>query len=160
MKRLALLFLVSCAPTAGMHGPSINGGIAANDETPAIQSNDILAREARTSKAEVKHILIGWRDLEEGYGRKMDPRAAARSRPDADALALKVLARVRAGEDMDALMSELSEDQGSAKSGKSYTVTADAGLVFEFKRMGLRLDVGEAGLVKSQFGWHIIKRVE
>jgi parvulin-like peptidyl-prolyl isomerase len=87
----------------------------------------------------------------EGHRPAAPPRLQARSHD---------LARVRAGESMDALMAEYSEDQGSAATAKSYTVTADAGLVFEFKRLGLRLDAGEAGLVKTEFGWHIIKRVE
>jgi hypothetical protein len=163
MKRVALcLVLAACGSTQGMSGPTVSGRMGAGDDEPipAIQSNDILARDQRTSKVEVKHILIGWRQPDKGTGHKQDPRAAARSREEADALAVALLARVRAGESMDALMAEYSEDQGSAATAKSYTVTADAGLVFEFKRLGLRLDAGEAGLVKTEFGWHIIKRVE
>ena len=46
------------------------------------------------------------------------------------------------------------------RSGEGYEVTPDAQRVFEFKRLGLRLRPGEAGLVMSKFGWHIMKRVE
>jgi hypothetical protein len=162
MKHVALALLVAgCASTAGMSGPGVSGKLGDTSEAaPEIQSNDILGREQVTSRAEVKHILIGWRDLAPNYQGKLEPRAAARSREQADALATELLARVRAGEDMDALMRQYSEDQGSAQTGKSYTVTADAGLVFEFKRLGMRLGVGEAGLVQSTFGWHIMKRIE
>jgi hypothetical protein len=155
--------LAGCgASTAGMSGPSISGRLAdTSEEAPALQSNDILGRDAVTRRAVVKHILVGWRDLAAGYqGSRMDPRGAARSRADADALAEKLLARVRAGEDMEALMAEFSEDAGSAKSGQSYDVTAEEKLVFEFKRLSLRLQVGEAGLVQSSFGWHVIKRFQ
>lgn len=158
---LGLVATAACGSTQGMAGPTISGRLDDQSEAaPTIQSNDILARDAVTSKAEVKHILIAWRDLAAGYQGKMDPRGAARSREDADALAVKTLERVRAGEDIDKLMAELSEDAGSAKSAKTYSVTSDAGLVFEFKRLALRLNVGEAGLVRTQYGWHVMKRIE
>ena len=73
---------------------------------------------------------------------------------------MSLLERARADEAFEPLMAEFSEDPGSAASGESYSVTPDAELVFEFKRMSLRLNVGESGLVLSQYGWHIIKRVE
>ncbi len=153
--------LAACGPgIAG--GPTLNNKVNADDEAPQpeIQSNDILARDAVTRKSKVKHILIGWKDLAAAYDGHQDPRAAARSRAEADSLAMKLLARVRAGEAIEPLMIEFSEDSGSKGTGESYEVTAEAQLVFEFKRMGLRLDVGEAGLVLSQFGWHIMQRVE
>ena len=164
MRHLALALLVltwGCASTSGMSGPSVSGKLGDTSEAaPEIQSNDILARDQVSARAEVKHILIGWRDLAANYQGKPDPRAAARSREDADTLATEILARARAGEDFDALMKQYSEDGGSAQTGKSYTVTPDAGLVFEFKRLGMRLNVGEAGLVQSTYGWHIMKRIE
>jgi peptidyl-prolyl cis-trans isomerase D len=158
---LALLAGAACGSTQGMAGPTLTGRVDDHGESaPEIQSNDILARDAVTSKAKVKHILIGWRDLADEHGGRQDPRAAARSREDADALALATLERLRAGEPIEPIMSELSEDSGSAKTGSSYTVTADAGLVFEFKRLGLRLNVGEAGMVRTLYGWHVMKRIE
>src|SRR5690606_28007123 len=115
-------------------------------------------RDADTNRARVQHILIGWRGLRaEG---EQDGRAEARSRSEADELAVELLERVRAGEPMEQLMAEFSEDPGSSDTGEAYEVTPDASLVFEFKRLGLRLKVGEAGLVKSKFGWHVMKRIE
>src|SRR5688572_19025828 len=91
----AALLLAGCASTAGMAGPGVSGRLSDSSEAaPEIQSNDILARDQVTARAEVKHILIAWRDLAEGYGGRMDPRGAARSRADADALATDLLARV------------------------------------------------------------------
>jgi parvulin-like peptidyl-prolyl isomerase len=57
-------------------------------------------------------------------------------------------------------MAELSEDPGSAKSGRSYDVTPDARLVGPFKNLSLRLNPGEVGVVRSSFGIHIIQRVD
>lgn len=158
-RRLALL-LTLLAVACG--GPSRGGRSPVDEEPPPpeIQSNDILSRDAVTMRSRVKHVLIGWRDLAAAYPDGMDERAAARTRDEADALALQVLGRVRAGEPIEPIMAEISEDSGSAASGDSYEVTAEARLVFEFKRLGLRLEVGEAGLVMSQYGWHVMKRVE
>jgi hypothetical protein len=155
--RLLLLLLVSCGP--GIPGGPNNDPNRSTDEAaPLIQSNDILARDAESNQTRVKHILISWKDL--GASREVDARAKVRSRAEADALAQSLLDRVRKGEAIEPLMAEFSEDGGSADSGESYEVTPDAKLVFEFKRMGLRLKPGEAGMVLSQFGWHVMKRVE
>lgn len=156
---LLVYAVVACGP-GNPGGPSINNRMNPEPaaQAPAIQSNDILARDARSNQTEVKHILIGWRDL--AGDRELDPRAQARSRAEADQLAQQLLGRLRAGEPIEPLMAEFSEDSGSADSGVSYEVTPDAQLVFEFKRLGLRLDVGESGMVLSKFGWHVMKRVE
>ena len=161
MRRLApavLLALLACGP-GNPGGPSMNNRISSEQPGPDIQSNDILSRDAQANRTQVKHILIGWRDLERSGG-QIDARARTRTRQQADQLAQSLLERVRKGEPIEPLMSEFSEDGGSAEDGDSYEVTPDAKLVFEFKRLGLRLKPGEAGLVMSQFGWHIMKRVE
>ena len=145
-----------------MNGPTMNNRMEDDPPPPEIQSNDVLARDAVTDAASVKHILISWKDQAGAFGGvdKMDPRAANRSRAEADRIATDLLARVRAGEPIEPLMEEFSEDPGSASTASSYEVKADSQYVFEFKRMGLRLNVGESGLVMSEFGWHIMKRTE
>lgn len=161
---LGFLLFPACGGGNSQAAPPAAGATAATaneTEEPKIQSNDILARDADTKKARVKHILIGWKDMAKSYGPEgMDPRAKVRTRAEADELAVKILERVRAGEDIDALMNQYSEDAGTAKNASPYDVTIDAQLVFTFKRLSLRLKVGEAGLVQTVYGWHIIKRVE
>ncbi len=154
---LLLVALAACGP-GNPGGPSMNNRMSGDQPAPDIQSNDILSRDAQANRTSVKHILIGWRDLAES--RDIDARAKTRTRQQADQLAQSLLDRVRKGEPIEPLMAEFSEDGGSAESGESYEVTPDAKLVFEFKRLGLRLKPGEAGLVMTQFGWHIMKRVE
>jgi parvulin-like peptidyl-prolyl isomerase len=58
------------------------------------------------------------------------------------------------------LMEQWSEDKGSAKNKRPFTVTPDAQLVIEFRQLSLRLNVGEMGVCQSDFGFHIIKRIE
>jgi parvulin-like peptidyl-prolyl isomerase len=124
-----------------------------------LESNDVLAREPEKDTVWVQHVLIGWKDTPAAKSGRGDPRGMARSKADADKLAKEVLGKVRAKGDMAKLMKEFSEDPGSKDTGKAYDVTANAAMVEPFKNLALRLKVNEAGLVKSPFGWHVMKRV-
>lgn len=120
-----------------------------------LDSADILKRDPVTQKAKVKHILLGWTEAH-----TEDPRGTKRSRADLEKLVKETVAKLKKGDKIEPLMAELSEDPGSAKSGQSYDVSPDAGLVEPFKNLSLRLKVGEVGVVKTQFGIHIIQRTE
>ncbi len=120
-----------------------------------LDSTDILAREPVTAKAKVKHILLGWKEVNAG-----DPRASARSRAELEALVKKTVASLKKGAKIDPLMKDLSEDPGSAAAGTAYDVDPDAGRVAPFKNLSLRLKLNEVGVVKTQFGIHIIQRTE
>ncbi len=165
MRTIALLVLIAACGTAkpgGMSGPTMNntmGGAAATPEVSPVVSQDILAREPISNRAVVKHILIAWKDLDsEDY--HVDPRAQGRTKHDAEQVVKSLLGQLHAGADFDQLMSASSEDLGSASTGQPFTVTPDAGLVIEFKQLGLRLNVGEIGVCESPYGFHIMKRVE
>lgn len=125
-----------------------------------LESADILARQPETGTINVQHVLIGWKDTPAAKAGRVDDKAKDRDKAAADKIAQDVLAKVKAGEDMAKLMKEFSEDPGSKDNGRSYPVSADAPMVEPFKDLSMRLKVGEAGLVKSPFGWHVIKRVE
>ena len=51
-----------------------------------------------------------------------------------------------------------SEDPGSL-TGEPYTVDKDAPFVPEFKNLAMRLRIKEVGIVRTQFGYHVIERV-
>lgn len=122
-----------------------------------VESKDILSREPVTAAAQVQHILIGWADI---AGPRSDRRAFDRTKADADKLALELLGKVKGGMNMEALMQEYSEDPGSAQSGEPYPVRPESDFVPEFEALGLRLNVGEAGICRTQFGYHIMKRIQ
>ena len=162
MIRIALLVMSivafgACSGAKG--GPnmnnSMNGGAEPTPQASAVVSDDILAREPISNSVQVKHILIGWKDTAGGG----DPRAAKRTKSDAETQIRALLAQLKGGADFDALMKQFSEDPGSASSGRPYRVTPDAQLVIEFKQLGLRLKVDELGVVQSDYGFHIIKRI-
>lgn len=123
-------------------------------------TQDILDREPLVETAEVKHILISWDEKASVYERRggQDERGAERSRLDANAVVAELLQRTADGEDFDQLMAEFSEDEGSAEVGRPYPVTPDSRLVQPFKDLSLRLELNEAGVVETMFGYHIIKR--
>ena len=160
LRALLVVFLfASCSGAKG--GPSMNNSMnSANDPTPQtsdVISSDILAREPLANSAMVKHILIGWNDGSDG---PKDDRAKKRSKKDAEDLVKSLMTQLKGGADFDAMMKQYSEDPGSAGSGRAYAVAPDAQLVIEFKQLGLRLKVGEVGVVQSDYGFHIMKRTE
>src|SRR5262249_12072206 len=123
-------------------------------------SNDILARQPEAGPVKVQHVLIGWKDTPAAKSGRGDPRALKRDKAEADKIAKDVLDKARAkGADMAKLMKEYSEDPGSKDSARIYDVSSDAPLVEPFKDLALRLKENEVGLVKSPFGWHVMKRV-
>lgn len=124
-----------------------------------LESADILARTPEAGPVQVQHVLVGWKDAPAAQAGRADKRALERTKEDADKLAKDLLAKVRANGDMVKLMKEFSEDPGSKDTGKPYEVAATTQFVEGFKNLALRLKMNEAGLVKTPFGWHIIKRV-
>ena len=160
MIRIALVVCIVAACSGAPGGPmhnSMNAPEATPQSSPVV-SADILAREPLANNTQVKHILIGWNDV--GDESRRDPRAAKRTKKDAEDQVRVLVKQLEGGADFDALMKEWSEDPGSASSGRAYPVSPDAQLVIEFKQLGLRLKPNEIGVVQSEFGFHIMKRVE
>jgi parvulin-like peptidyl-prolyl isomerase len=124
-----------------------------------LESADILARPAEAGPVQVEHVLIGWKDTPMARMGRVDPKAKDRTKEDADKMAKDVLEKAKKGDDFKKLMKDFSEDPGSRDSGKAYEVSSDTPMVEPFKNLALRLKLNEAGLVKTQFGWHVIKRV-
>ena len=161
MKRLALLLLLTACGSGSRGGPTMGNHMAAPEPVATnsqVVSADILAREPVSNTSEVKHILVGWKELSDNYNGHVDPRAAKRGKPEAEAVVKNLLAQLKTGADFDTLMKANSEDTGSANTGRAFTVTPDAQLVIEFRQLSLRLKVGEWGVCESDFGFHIIKR--
>ena len=156
---LLMLVVVACGP-GSRGGPNMNNRIGGPDpvaQGSEVVSADILAREPVANHTQVKHILISWKDLEQGG---KDPRAKDRTKAQAEALVKSLLTQIKAGADFDQLMKQHSEDPGSASGARPYPVSPDASLVIEFKQLGLRLNLDEVGVVQSDFGFHIMKRIE
>ena len=154
---LLVLVVVACGP-GSRGGPAMNNRMNQPDTTAQsseVVSADILAREPVANNAQIKHILISWKDKD-----AKDPRGQARDKAAAEQHVTSLMTQIKAGADFDMLMKQHSEDPGSASAARAYPVSPDAQLVIEFKQLGLRLNVNEVGVVESEFGFHIMKRVE
>lgn len=123
-------------------------------EADPLDSTEILKRDP-FEHTKIKHILLGWKDLH-----TEDPRGVTRARETLEKLVKATVARLNKGDKIDPIMAELSEDPLTAKAGKSYTVDAKSELVKPLKDLGLRLRVKEVGVVKSEFGVHVVQRTE
>jgi peptidyl-prolyl cis-trans isomerase D len=121
-----------------------------------LESAAILSRTTTAPRVKVKHILLGWKNVH-----TEDPRGAKRTRAELEKLVKATVKKLaKKGASFEAAMAELSEDPGSAKTGEAYEATPDTPMVKPFLDMSLRLEVNEIGIVKTEFGMHIIKRVE
>jgi len=80
----------------------------------------------------------------------------------AEAVALELIGRARKGEDFAALAREHSEDPGSAEQGGDLGFFGEGVMVPEFEAGVWNLDVGElnTNIIKSSFGYHIIKKTD
>lgn len=128
-----------------------------------LESKAVLERQQVAKQATVQHVLLGWSWLASTYRQMqmtLDPRAESRNESQADALAQELLGRCQKGEPFEALMRQYSEDPGSSATGMVYTVDEDSRFVPPFKDLALRLQPSECGLVRSQFGWHVMRRLK
>jgi parvulin-like peptidyl-prolyl isomerase len=157
---IAVVAACGTAKPGGMSGPTMNNKIGdqAAYKSPVV-SWEILEREPVANEVQVKHILIGWKDLAEARGGQLDARASERSRKDADDEVASLVKQLQSGADFEALMQAHSEDAASNASSDPMKVTPDSRLVIEFRQLALRLNPGELGVCETQFGYHIVKRL-
>ncbi len=107
----------------------------------------------KESYVKAKHILRFTIDPNTNEPLSEDKVAAA------EAKAKEILDRINAGEDFDKLMKEFNEDGGAANAPDGYVFTT-GNMVPPFEEAAFALKENQvSGLVHSDFGIHIIKRV-
>ncbi len=99
-----------------------------------------------------KHILVG----------TFDPRTQQVKLDDASAKKKidSIEALVKGGADFDALALSLSDDEGSRDKGGDLGYFASGAMVKEFNDFCFERKTGDMGVVKTQFGYHLIKVVD
>lgn len=71
-----------------------------------------------------------------------------------------VLGRIKAGEKFGRIARDVSVDTGSARRDGSLGYFGRGAMVKEFEKAAFALAIGEvSGPVKSQYGYHVIKRL-
>ncbi len=74
--------------------------------------------------------------------------------------ALEILKRIKSGEKFGKLAKELSVDSGSAKRDGNLGYFGRGKMVKEFENSAFKLEIGQISEpVKTQYGYHVIKRL-
>jgi peptidyl-prolyl cis-trans isomerase D len=108
--------------------------------------NDNIQQYQTPEQVKASHILL-----------KTDGKDEATVRREAE----KILAEVKNGGDFAALATKYSEDEGSKATGGDLDYFSRGRMVPEFENVAFTLQPGQiSDLVKSQFGFHIIKVVD
>ena len=98
----------------------------------------------------VRHILISTLDEK---GNDLEGELLEEKKK----LAEEILVKIESGEDMDALVDEYSEDPGAESNFGYYDLTENANFVPEFKEWAMNSALDDTGIVKTEFGYHIMK---
>ncbi len=118
-----------------------------------ISEDDILkayeSNKASYEKVTVKHILL-----------LADSNKSAEELEVIKKKADDILLKVRAGEDFTALAKEYSEDPGSKDSGGEYPPFGRGEMVKEYEDWSFQAKEGDTGIVKTTYGYHIMKFVK
>lgn len=97
-------------------------------------------------RASVRHILIACAE-----NAKEDVAAEKKK------LAEDILAKVNKGGDFSALAKEYSEDPGSKDNGGLYEIQPNGQTVAEFQDWTFSHKAGDTGIIRSKFGFHVMK---
>lgn len=137
------MYASMCYDALNEHYFGANGTMGATDEEKLAYLNE--------NYISAKHILISTIDPATGEAKRTDEEAKAEAQ--------KALDRLKAGEDFDAVMKEVSEDTGLSTYPDGYIFT-EGQMVTPFYEGAKALKEGEiSGLVKSDYGYHIIMRM-
>jgi NIMA-interacting peptidyl-prolyl cis-trans isomerase 1 len=111
---------------------------------------------AGPEKISAKHILIGYKDSPKSVGN------VTRSEAEAHALAEQVLQQVKTPDaDWDAIAKQYTDEEPGKATGGDLGSFGRGQMVPAFERAAFALKVGEISeLVKSPFGFHVIRRYE
>ena len=121
---------------------SVQEDIEKNPSKYYPEDTSTLNEYKQDNKASVKHILI---------------KDSGDENSDAQARAQAVLDRINNGEDFDAVMKEANEDSGEPDTGYTF---GEGEMDEAFEKASFELGLGDvSGLVKSTYGYHIIKRI-
>lgn len=126
------------------------GGTPVSDEDVKLYFKD--------NYAIVKHVLVNTSFVikDDGTSRDLTEDELAQKQ----AMVENVQARIAAGEDFDALVSEFaaSDAAGNETYPHGYFVTDDETFLPEFRDAALDMEVGEVRTVQSSYGTHIMKK--
>ncbi len=96
-------------------------------------------------RVQVVHILVNTQGK--------SPAEDAQLKAKAD----DILKQVRSGANITDLVKKFSDDPGKVQNNGEYWVQRDSGMVPEFKDAAFRLKPGESDIIKTTYGYHVMK---
>ena len=157
-------FLALLAPLLGLAcDGTLSGMHASRGVLPTVYAEPIASAPieapgpAEPKSIRAQHLLVMHQ------GSRSAPPTVVRTREEARARAEEALAKVREGASMDETIARYSEEPGAAQREPP----GDLGefsrkrMVKKFSDAAFKLQVGEvSGVVETEFGFHVIKRLE
>lgn len=135
---------ISSLPVGGVFGPYNNNGY--------YTVTRMMAKKAGES-TKVAHVLVAYKGAERA--------TVTRTEAEAKALADSYLAQVNANpEAINMLARTSSDDPGAVQNGGVYDVTPNGGWAKEFKDFAVASPKGKTGIVKTSFGFHVMRVLE
>ncbi|MBO9619857.1 MAG: SurA N-terminal domain-containing protein [Niabella sp.] len=128
-----------------IYGPYVDG---AN-----YQLAKIVATTTMPDTVKVRHILIGTVTQDPQTGQQVPIRDSATARKIADSV-FQVLQK---GQSFDSLVAKVSDDPGKTQNGGTYDNVTSGQMMPEFNDYIFTHPVGSKGIVKTNFGYHIIE---
>lgn len=115
-------------------------------------TDDEIKQYVKDNYLHAKHVLVSTKDSE--TGEEYDDEKLA----EVEAKANEILEKAKNGEDFDALVKEFGEDPGMESNPNGYYFGANE-MVAEFENATRSIEPNEITMCKSNFGYHIIKRL-
>ncbi|MBL0048597.1 MAG: peptidylprolyl isomerase [Bacteroidetes bacterium] len=111
----------------------------------------VLDKRPAQGQIMAEHIMV-----KTSRGQAAQDSIAAKQKID------EIYAKIKAGENFEDLARQQSDDKGSAKEGGKLPLFGTGRMVMEFEKAAFALqnDGDYSEPVKTQYGWHIIKRLE
>jgi peptidyl-prolyl cis-trans isomerase D len=137
------------APVGTVYGPYVDPGQGGS----YFVMSKILAVRNTPDTVKVRHILISTTQRDPQTGQMTPVRDSA----DARKLTDSVRSLLAAGQSFDSLVVKFSEDPGSKETGGVYDNVTSGQMTSEFNDYIFTNPVGKVGVVKTEFGYHILE---
>lgn len=128
-------------PQGNVYGPYVDYG--------SYVLAKVLGTKVTADSAKARHILIGTIDPQTGNMLMSDSAAKK--------LADSILTAINGGADFAMMVQQYSTDQGSKEKGGLYESFAYGQMVPEFNEFSFTKASGSKGVVKTQFGYHVME---